>query len=69
MISPAVAIGILGIAAMRQAHRRCDDDLGYGWPGPPGDASRDDGAWLAEPADDGVRRNRVALGTTSDGLE
>ena len=30
----AVAIGILGFAAMRRAHRRCHGHDGYGWSGP-----------------------------------
>jgi Spy/CpxP family protein refolding chaperone len=32
----AVAIGILGFAAMRRAHRRCHGPYGYGWHGPYG---------------------------------
>jgi hypothetical protein len=34
MICLAVAIGILGFAAMRRAHRRCYGYHGYGWYGP-----------------------------------
>lgn len=34
MICLAVAIGILGIAAMRRAHHRCHGHGGYGWHGP-----------------------------------
>lgn len=34
MICLAAAIGILGIAAMRRAHRRCHGHHGYGWYGP-----------------------------------
>ena len=30
----AVAIGILGFAAMRRAHHRCHGHHGYGWSGP-----------------------------------
>jgi Spy/CpxP family protein refolding chaperone len=30
----AVAIGILGFAAMRRAHHRCHGHTGYGWSGP-----------------------------------
>lgn len=30
----AFAIGILGFAAMRRAHRRCHGQFGYGWHGP-----------------------------------
>lgn len=30
----AVAIGILGFAAMRRAHHRCHGHYGYGWCGP-----------------------------------
>jgi Spy/CpxP family protein refolding chaperone len=33
----AIAIGILGFAAMRRAHRRCHGHYGYGWYGPFGD--------------------------------
>jgi hypothetical protein len=36
MICLAAAIGILGIAAMRRAHRRCHSHYGYGWYGPYG---------------------------------
>ena len=36
MICLAVAIGILGFAAMRRAHRRCYGYHGYGWYGPYG---------------------------------
>jgi hypothetical protein len=32
----AIALGILGIAAMRRAHRRCHGHFGYGWHGPYG---------------------------------
>ena len=32
----AVAIGILGLAAMRRAHHRCHGLHGYGWSGPYG---------------------------------
>ncbi len=34
MICLAVAIGILGLAAMRRAHHRCYGYHGYGWYGP-----------------------------------
>lgn len=34
MICLAVAIGVLGFAAMRRAHRRCYGHHGYGWHGP-----------------------------------
>jgi hypothetical protein len=34
MICLAVAVGILGFAAMRRAHRRCYGHHGYGWYGP-----------------------------------
>jgi hypothetical protein len=34
MICLAVAIGILGFAAMRRAHHRCYGYQGYGWYGP-----------------------------------
>jgi len=34
MICLAAAIGILGIAAMRRAHRRCHGHYGDGWYGP-----------------------------------
>jgi hypothetical protein len=30
----AIAIAVLGIAAMRRAHRRCHGTYGYGWNGP-----------------------------------
>ena len=30
----AIVIGVLGIAAMRRAHRRCHGYYGYGWHGP-----------------------------------
>ena len=30
----AIGLGILGIAAMRRAHRRCHGHNGYGWYGP-----------------------------------
>jgi hypothetical protein len=33
----AIAIGILGFAAMRRAHYRCHGHQGYGWYGPFGD--------------------------------
>ena len=36
MICLAVAIGILGVAAMRRAHHRCYGYQGYGWYGPYG---------------------------------
>jgi hypothetical protein len=36
----AVAIGILGFAAMRRAHRRCHGYHGYGWDGPFGYGGR-----------------------------
>jgi hypothetical protein len=36
MICLAVAIGILGFAAMRRAHHRCYGYQGYGWYGPYG---------------------------------
>jgi uncharacterized membrane protein len=36
MICLAAAIGILGFAAMRRAHRRCHGHHGYGWYGPYG---------------------------------
>ncbi|HET7506264.1 MAG TPA: Spy/CpxP family protein refolding chaperone [Kofleriaceae bacterium] len=34
MICLAVGLGILGVAAMRRAHRRCHGHCGYGWYGP-----------------------------------
>jgi len=37
MICLAVAVGVLGFAAMRRAHRRCYGHHGYGWYGPFGD--------------------------------
>jgi hypothetical protein len=30
----AIVLGVLGIAAMRRAHRRCHGYYGYGWSGP-----------------------------------
>lgn len=34
MICLAVAVGVLGFAAMRRAHHRCHGHHGYGWHGP-----------------------------------
>src|SRR5262245_51793479 len=34
MMILAIGLGILGIAAMRRAHRRCHGYSGYGWYGP-----------------------------------
>ena len=41
MICLAVAIGILGLAAMRRAHHRCYGYHGYGWDGPYGHGDHD----------------------------
>ena len=44
MICLAAAIGVLGIAAMRRAHRCGHGFHGYGWYGPYGDGMRRHGA-------------------------
>ena len=44
MICLAAAIGVLGIAAMRRAHRCGHGFHGYGWSGPYGDGLRGHGA-------------------------
>jgi hypothetical protein len=43
MICLAVAIGILGLAAMRRAHHRCYGYHGYGWYGPYDDGHHHEG--------------------------
>lgn len=44
MICLAVAVGILGFAAMRRARSRCYGHFGYGWYGPFG-GGHDDSPW------------------------
>jgi len=55
MICIAVALGVLGFAAMRRAHRRCHGHFGYGWHSPfgygyphrgPGGFRRARGRWM-----------------------
>lgn len=67
----AIALGILGIVAMRRAHRRCHGHFGYGWHGPYGMHSGWDGGhgWHGHRHRHGRGRGRAMLHTLLSRLD
>jgi Spy/CpxP family protein refolding chaperone len=45
MTALAIVIGVLGIAALRRAHRRCHGSYGHGWHGPYGHGCHSHHGW------------------------